>query len=150
MTPGVWSAYVYLWLHDNFQVGTTFLRGAVRVDLYQHTDWDLVQGFLYQIKILMKCIKHQIKGCNSTFHRQLQQNINNFFYRPKSSKRSVLQTQVCKYRSTWEPCCKWFETCNSTKGYNLLLHMVRNLENGQLMLHMVWNLMGDEIMLHMV
>ena len=49
-----------------------------------------------------------------------------------------------------EKCCKWFETCYSTKGYNLLLHMVRNLENDQLMLHMVWNLMSDEIMLHMV
>ena len=49
-----------------------------------------------------------------------------------------------------EKSCKWFETCYSTKGYNLLLHMVRNSENDQLMLHMVWNLMGDEIMLHMV
>ena len=49
-----------------------------------------------------------------------------------------------------EKCCKWFETCYSTKGYNLLLHMVRNLENDQLMLHMVWKLMGGEIMLHMV
>ena len=49
-----------------------------------------------------------------------------------------------------EKCCKWFETCYSTNGYNLILHMVRNLENDQLMLHMVWKLMGCGIMLHMV
>ena len=49
-----------------------------------------------------------------------------------------------------EKCCKWFKTWYSTKGYNLLLHMVRISENDQLMLHMVWNLMGDKIMLHMV
>ena len=36
-----------------------------------------------------------------------------------------------------EKCCNWFETCYSTKGYNILLHMVRNSENDQLMLHMV-------------
>ena len=34
--------------------------------------------------------------------------------------------------------------CYSTKGYNLLLHMVINLENDQLMLHMVWNLIGGD------
>ena len=26
------------------------------------------------------------------------------FYRPETAKKSVLQTQVCKYRPTWEPC----------------------------------------------
>ena len=42
-----------------------------------------------------------------------------------------------------EKCCKWFETCYSTKGYNLLLHMVRNLENDQLMLHTYDKKLGE-------
>ena len=54
--------------------------------------YHLTSNFLYLNRWLMKNI-------NFTDHLiQIQT-----FYRPKSTKRSVLQTQVCKYRPIWEP-----------------------------------------------
>ena len=73
--------------------------------------------------------------------------VDNYIYGVKLGGWHTNVANGTKTRNRWKMLQM---VCYSTKGYNLSLHMVRNLENDQLMLDMVWNLMGDEIMLHMV